>query len=172
MRNWIVGALIAAAATATMATAAGASEIRLGVLAHDPLAGKEDGIDLNAEFFFNGWTGNEGEWQLRPSIGATVNLEGDTNQAHISLNYGGPISNSWFLEFSAGAAVHDGELETPDPHKKELGGRVLIRGAVSLGVMLSETVSLSIYADHLSNAGVEERNEGLETAGLRIGFKL
>jgi lipid A 3-O-deacylase len=172
MRNWIVGALIAVAATAAVATAAVASEIRLGVLAHDPLAGKEDGIDLNAEFFFNGWTGNEGEWQLRPSIGATVNLEGDTNQAHISLNYGGPISDSWFLEFSAGAAIHDGELETADVHKKELGGRVLIRGAVSLGVMLSDTVSLSIYADHLSNAGVEERNEGLETAGLRIGFKL
>jgi lipid A 3-O-deacylase len=171
MRNVIAGALCVAALSASVVTAA-ASEIRLGVLAHDPLAGKEDGVDINAEFFFNGWTGNEGEWQLRPSIGATVNLEGDTSQAHISLNYGGPISESWFLEFSAGAAVHDGELETPDPHKKELGGRVLIRGAISLGVMLSETVSLSIYADHLSNAGVEERNEGLETAGLRIGFKL
>jgi lipid A 3-O-deacylase len=171
MRNWIAGALVAAAMTASVATAS-ASEIRFGVLAHDPLAGKEDGVDINAEFFFNGWTGNEGEWQLRPSIGATVNLEGDTSQAHISLNYGGPISDSWFLEFSAGAAVHDGELETADVHKKELGSRVLIRGAVSLGVMLSDTVSLSIYADHLSNAGVEERNEGLETAGLRIGFKL
>jgi lipid A 3-O-deacylase len=171
MRNRIAGALIAAAVMTSLSTA-NASEIRFGVLAHDPLAGKEDGVDANVEFFFDGWTGNEGEWQLRPSIGATVNFQGDTNQAHLSLNYGGPISDSWFLEFSAGAAVHDGELETPDPNKKELGGRVLIRGAVSLGVMLSDTTSLSIYADHLSNAGVEERNEGLETAGLRIGFKL
>ena len=38
--------------------------------------------------------------------------------------------------------------------------------------MLTETMSLSIYADHISNAGIEERNEGLETAGLRIGFKM
>ncbi len=169
MRNWIAGALIA---VATTATAASATEIRLGVLAHDPLIQKEGGVDINAELFFNGWTGNEGEWQLRPSIGVTANLEGDTNFAYVDLNYGGPISDSWFLEFAVGGAIHDGELETTDPHRKELGGRVLIHAAISLGVMLTDNVSLSLYGDHMSNAGVEERNEGLETLGLRVGFKL
>lgn len=171
MRNLIAVALIAAATTASAATA-GASEIRVGVLAHDPLIQKEGGVDINAEFFFSGWTGNEGEWQLRPSIGVTANLEGDTSFAYIDLNYGGPISDSWFLEFAVGGAIHDGELETADPDRKELGGRVLIHAAISLGVMLTDTMSLSIYGDHMSNAGIEERNEGLETLGLRVGFKL
>ncbi len=168
MRNWIAGALVAAATTAS----AGATEIRLGVLAHDPLIQKEGGVDINAELFFNGWTGNEGEWQLRPSIGVTANLEGDTSFAYVDLNYGGPISDSLFLEFAVGGAIHDGELETADPDRKELGGRVLIHAAISLGVMLTDNMSLSIYGDHMSNAGVEERNEGLETLGLRVGFKL
>lgn len=151
--------------------AAEAAEIRFGVLDHDPLIQKEDGVDVNAEIFFDDWLGG-GSWQLRPSIGGTVNTQGDTSFGYIDLNYGGPISDNWFLEFAVGGAVHNGELETADPHRKELGGRVLIHAAMSLGVMLSDTVSLSIYADHMSNAGVEERNEGLETAGLRVGFRL
>jgi lipid A 3-O-deacylase len=170
MRSWVAGIIVAAAVASI--GAASATEIRVGVLAHDPLIQKEGGVDINAELFFNGWTGNEGEWQLRPSIGVTANLEGDTNFAYIDLNYGGPISDSWFLEFAVGGAVHDGELETTDPTRKELGGRVLIHAAISLGVMLTDTMSLSLYGDHMSNAGIEERNEGLETLGLRLGFKL
>jgi lipid A 3-O-deacylase len=168
MRNWIAAVIVAAASVST----ASATEIRVGVLAHDPLIQKEGGVDINAELFFNGWTGNEGEWQLRPSIGVTANLEGDTSFAYVDLNYGGPISDSWFLEFAVGGAIHDGELETADPTRKELGGRVLIHAAISLGVMLTDNVSLSLYGDHMSNAGVEERNEGLETLGLRLGFRL
>jgi len=175
MQKWIVASAFALAASLLGANAAtaGVSEIRFGVLAHDPLNQKEEGVDINAELFFGDWLGaSEGSWQLRPSIGASVNTNGDTSQAYIDLNYGGPISERWFLEFAAGFSVHDGELETADPDRLELGSRVLIHAAISLGVMLSETTSLSIYADHVSNAGIEERNEGLETAGLRIGFKL
>lgn len=165
-------AITSLALAASLAGAAQATEFRLGVLDHDPLAQKEDGVDINAELYFDSWLGSEGSWQLRPSIGGTVNLQGDTSFAYIDLNYGGPIFDNWFLEFAVGGAVHNGELETPDPHRKELGGRVLIHAAMSIGVMLSDTTSLSIYADHMSNAGVEERNEGLETVGLRVGFHL
>ncbi len=170
MRKRIAAALLVAASGASVAGAGAISEIRLGVLAHDPLIQKEKGVDLNAEFFFNSWT--EGSWQLRPSIGVTANLNGNTSQAYLDLNYGGPISDSLFLEFGVGGAVHDGKLETPDHGRKELGARVLIHASMSLGVMMTDTMSLSLYADHISNAGIEERNEGLETAGLRLGFRM
>lgn len=175
MQDWIVAGALALAASliGVSASTAGISEIRVGVLAHDPLNQKEEGIDLNAEVYFGDWLNSEnGSWQLRPSIGVSVNTQGDTSQAYIDLNYGGPISDRWFLEFAAGVSVHNGETDTLDPDRLELGSRVLIHAAISLGVMLSETTSLSIYADHVSNAGIEERNEGLETAGLRLGFKL
>jgi len=86
-------------------------------------------------------------------------------------NYGGPITDWIFVEFALGGAIHDGKHETTDPDRKELGGRVLVHAAVSVGVMLTDTVSLSLYLDHMSNAGIEERDEGLETAGLCVGFK-
>jgi lipid A 3-O-deacylase len=161
----VVCAFGAAAGTAN----AGVSEVRFGALAHDPLAQKEDGIDINAEIFFSSWT--QGSWALRPSLGASVNTTGDTSQVYIAINYGGPISEDWFLEISGGGMVHDGELETPDPNKKELGSEVLFHIGLSLGVMVSEDVSLSLFATHASNAGWAERNEGLETAGLRLGIR-
>ena len=171
MQEFAAFGALACAVSLAVAGGASATEIRFGVLDHDPLIQKEDGVDLNAEIFFDDWFGG-GSWQLRPSIGGTVNLQGDTSFGYVDLNYGGPISDSWFLEFAVGGAVHNGKLETTDPHRKELGGRVLIHAAVSLGVMLSDTISLSLFADHMSNAGIEERNEGLETAGLRVGFRL
>lgn len=172
MRVVIAGAAVAAALGAAGVAPAHTdlfSEVRLGVLAHDPLAQKEDGIDLNAELYFDSWT--EGSWQLRPSIGGTVNLDGDTSQLYVDMNYGGPITDSIFVEFAVGGAIHDGKLETADPDRKELGSSVLIHAAVSVGVMLTDNVSLSLYVDHISNAGIEKRNEGLETAGVRVGFK-
>lgn len=171
MRHWSVGA---AAMVASLAVAgvcqAGISEIRLGVLAHDPLIQKEEGVDINGELYFDSWT--EGAWELRPSIGGTLNLDDDTSFGYVNINYGGPISENWFLEIFGGAAVHDGKLETTDPGRKELGSRVLYHVGLSLGVMLNDTISLSLFGDHMSNAGIEERNEGLETAGVRIGFRL
>jgi hypothetical protein len=175
MRNATFGAALAIAASALTSSVCHAgdgpfSEIRLGVLAHDPLTHKEDGVDLNAELFFDSWT--NGSWQLRPAIGATVSLNGDTSQAYVGLVYGGPLSDSVFFELGGGAAVHNGELDTLDPDRKELGSRVLFHVEASLGVMLTDTTSLSLYADHMSNAGIENHNEGLETAGLRVGFRL
>lgn len=172
MRNWLLGGTLSITASALTAVAcqAGVSEIRFGALAHDPLTQKEEGVDVNAELFFNSWT--SGSWQLRPTIGASWNTGGDTSQIYLGVVYGGPISDSLFFEFGGGGSVHDGKLETTDRNRKELGSRVLFHLEASLGVMLSDTTSLSLYADHISNAGIEERNEGLETAGLRVGFKL
>lgn len=172
MRNWILACALSVGASGLMAGAsnAGVSEIRFGVLAHDPLRQKESGVDLNAELFFDSWT--SGSWELRPVIGVTGSLNGDTSQAYLGIVYGGPIFDSVFFEFGGGGSIHNGKLETSDPNRKELGSRVLFRAEASVGVMLTETMSLSLYADHISNAGIEERNEGLETAGLRLGFRL
>ena len=172
MRHLSVAAAMAAAlAIAGECNAYGLSEVRLGVLAHDPLINKEDGVDLNAEIYFDSWT--EGSWELRPSVGGTLHLDDDgTSFAFVDLNYGGPIFDGVFAELSFGGALHDGKLETADPNRRELGSRVLFHLAGEIGIMLGEKTSLSLYVEHISNAGIEERNEGLETAGVRIGFRI
>jgi lipid A 3-O-deacylase len=150
------------------------SEIRLGVLAHDQgvfVATKEEGLDLNAEIYFRDWAWFDGGWEARPSIGLSVNMQGDTNQAYAGVTLGGPIWGPLFIEGALGATVHDGELDFTAPDRKELGCRVLFHLAASAGVMLSEKTSLSLYLDHASNANLCDHNEGLETAGARIGFR-
>jgi lipid A 3-O-deacylase len=150
------------------------SEFRLGVLAHDQgvfVATKEEGLDINGEIFFRdlGWF--DGGWEVRPSLGVSVNLKGDTSQAYAGLTIGGPIAGPLFIEGALGAAVHDGELNMAMTDRKELGCRVLFHLAASAGVLLSDSTSLSLYLDHASNANLCDNNEGLETAGARIGFR-
>lgn len=150
------------------------SEIRFGALAHDQgvfVATKEEGLDINAELYFAdlGWF--DGAWEARPSIGVSVNTNGDTSQAYAGLTLGGPIAGPWFIEGAVGAAVHDGDLDKTMYDRKELGCRVLFHLAASTGVMVSDNVSLSLYLDHISNANLCDNNEGLETAGARIGFR-
>ena len=176
MRTRLFGCAVFAAAAASLCNAGdgAVSELRLGALAHDQgvfVATKEEGLDINAEIFFRdlGWF--DGGWEVRPSLGVSVNLKGDTSQAYAGLTIGGPIAGPLFLEGSLGAAVHDGELDFAAPDRKELGCRVLFHVAASTGVMLSDSTSLSLYLDHASNANLCDHNEGLETAGARIGFR-
>ena len=171
-----IAALTLACAT-PVSTASGLSfsELRFGVLAHDPgLFGdsKEDGIDLNAEAYFQDleWLG--GEWDVRPSFGASLNLSGDTSKIYAALNVTGPLAGPVFVEAGAGLALHTGELETADPDRKELGSRVLFHLSASAGVMVTETVSVSAFVDHVSNANLADENEGYETVGIRVGIQL
>ena len=174
MRNWIAAAL-GFALTCAAANAGGTfSEIRLGVLAHDQgvfVATKEEGLDLNAELYFNDWGWFGGGWETRPSLGVSVNMQGDTSQAYVGLTIGGPIAGPLFIEGAVGGTIHDGDLDMTMHDNKELGCRVLFHLAASVGVMLSDTTSLSVYLDHASNANLCDHNEGLETAGARIGFR-
>lgn len=150
------------------------SELRVGVLAHDTgVFGhrKESGVDINAELYFQDlqWLG--GGWEVRPSIGVSINSEGNTSQAYAGMNVGGPIIGPLFVEFGAGAAVHNGETETTLPDRKELGSEVLFHLSGSIGVRISDKATLSAYLEHVSNAGLADRNEGLNNAGARIGFR-
>lgn len=150
------------------------SEIRLGVLAHDEgmfSSMKEKGLDANAEILFSDWGWLGDDWELRPHIGATWNTEGGTDQAYVGLTAGRDILGPIFLELSFGGAIHDGELDTTDPERRSLGCHVLFRGAAAIGVHLGDNLSLMAHADHISNANLCDRNEGLETAGVRLGWR-
>lgn len=150
------------------------SEVRAGVLAHDlGIFGnaKEGGASVNAEVYFKDLKWIDGKWQFRPSVGVTVNTQGDTSFAYANLNVSHPISEAVFVEAGAGVAVHNGEKRSSDPETKELGSQVLFHLSASVGVELSERVTLSAYVDHISNGNLAHPNEGLETVGIRLGVK-
>lgn len=149
------------------------SEARLGILAHDvgPFsARKESGADINLELLFKD-LGFFERVAVRPHVGGTINTAGDTSYGYFGLTGTLPIGRFFFLELSVGGAVHSGNKAEIEPGRKALGCRVLFRESVAGGIILGEHAALSVVLDHLSNANLCDKNEGLETVGVRYGYR-
>lgn len=152
------------------------SEIRLGILAHDhdiaPFSrSEEDGIDANFEILFISPHWLKKLRSPRPHLGVSINTTGDTSQAYMGLTWEWQFWRQWFFDFSLGGAIHDGKTTTTLIDRKELGCQVLFRESLDLGYIYAERHSISVFLDHISNAKICEKNEGLETVGIRYGYR-
>ncbi len=150
------------------------SELRLGVLKHDfgPFSSSEEhGVDVNFEFLFVAPGLLEAIWSPRPHIGATINTGGDTSQAYFGLTWEFELWRDLFVGFSFGGSVHDGEKTTNRTNKKKLGCRLLLRESVEIGWRFAGRHAVTAFLDHVSNANICDRNEGLENLGVRYGYR-
>lgn len=168
------------------------TELRAGLMYHDAALfvrpGSRDqlqvegpGPDVNLEVLFASPDFLEAVWSPRPHVGVTVNTAGETSQAYLGLTWRADLSERLFAEFAGGGAIHDGETRgtAPDPFypyttadgRKLLGCRAMFRFALAVGVQLNERYSLSLGLDHISNAHLCELNPGLDTVGLRLGYR-
>ena len=150
--------------------------IRVGVLAHDVNnlwsgTRKESGVDLNAEIIFSRPSFSLLSGDIRPNLGASINTQGDTSKLYGGILWELEMKSGIFLNLGIGAAVHNGELDTSREDKKSLGSRVLLRIPIEIGYSLSEHHQISILFDHVSNAFLVDPNEGLDTLGLRYGYR-
>jgi len=150
-------------------------EIKGGVLAHDvdnlwSSFSRESGVDLNAEAIFTPsvtfWGGT-----LRPALGASINTSGDTSKVYLDARWEYEAENNLFFVLGVGAAVHNGEKKLVSNDKKALGSRLLLHFPIELGYRFDEHHGLSIYFDHISNGYTQDENEGLDTLGLRYGYR-
>lgn len=155
------------------------SEVRAGVLAHDvPLLTfrAEPGLAANAEILFRSPRLLDVIWSPRPHLGTTVSVEGETDQIYAGLTWTfrpvdrGRFAPVWFSAFGGGA-VHDGQTDTITPDEKSLGSPVLFRFGAEIGYDIDEHLSISAFYAHVSNAFIADRNEGLDNAGVRIGWR-
>jgi len=155
------------------------SELRGGVLAHDiALASndEEDGVDLNLELRLNP-IGPTGEGLVatllapRPHLGLQVNTSGSASQIYAGLTWTFHLRERTWIGVSAGGTLHDGELGEGRRDHKALGSRALFRLALEIGYDLTERLSVALYFDHESNANLAEENEGLNNAGVRVGWR-
>lgn len=155
-------------------------ELKVGALAHDVNIGghhKEGGADINGEILFTPPEFFRYIFNPRPHIGASVNTNGNTDQAYIGLtwrllHFTELFNNhdAFYFNGSLGGAVHDGPLESSDPEKKQLGSRVLFRESVEFGYEFMPRQSVSIFGDHISNAHLTKHNAGLSNLGVRYGY--
>ena len=151
-------------------------EIRVGVLEHDVdglWSGlrKESGVDFNAEIIFRYPSFPLHLGTIRPNFGLSINNRGDTSKVYGGLLWEFEMKSGMFLNLGIGAAVHDGELEISEEEKKGLGSRVLFRIPIEFGYTLNRRHRVSIAFDHVSNASLAHPNEGLDTFGLRYGYR-
>ncbi len=150
------------------------SELRLGVMAHDVGAfgrQEEGGVNANVEFMFVSPELLSAIWSPRPHAGFSVNSSSGTNQAYLGLTWTWEFFEKAFIEGSLGGAYHDGANETTVIGQKSLGCKVLFRESAALGYRLTEKHNLSVMLDHISNAGLCTSNEGLDTLGVRYGYR-
>jgi lipid A 3-O-deacylase len=150
------------------------AEIRGGVLAHnatdlfdDPRG--EDGLDGNLEILFAP-AGSFLGGAVRPALGATVSVAGHTSLAYADLRYERETASGIFFALGLGAAVHDGPLDDR-PDRKALGSRVLFHVPLELGWRWDRHQSVSLYFEHVSNAGLADENEGMDNIGMRYGYR-
>ena len=150
------------------------SEIRLGTLVHDeaPFSRKEeDGIDGNLEILFVSPKFLDIVWAPRPHLGGNINSRNDTSQVYAGLSWEWSFWGSWFAGFNLGGAVHDGKLKTLKTDRKEFGCRLLFRESIDVGYRFGGRHGISGFLDHISNAKLFDRNEGLENYGIRYGYR-
>lgn len=161
--------------------AAGAiDEIRGGVLLQGagPISpDKEEGAGINAEILFRPLAALSAIGAPRPHLGFSAATDGDaTSQIYGGLTWELSLTAKFFADAGLGLAVHDGEtdFDPMDPNigsTQFLGCRALFRLSGDLGYRLTERLSVSLHADHISNAGLCSENEGLDNTGLRLGYR-
>jgi hypothetical protein len=150
--------------------------VRFGLLIHD-MGGlwsntrAEGGVDWNAEIVFNKPSFMLWEGIVLPNIGLSVNSRGDTSKFYGGLLWEFQFRNGLFFNIGIGLAVHNGQLESRDANKKQLGSRILFREPIEFGFTFLKNHRISILFDHISNADLARPNEGLDTLGIRYGFQ-
>ena len=174
-----MAALVAAALPAAAQQVPFMREVKLGVVAHD-IPGLwsgfrlEHGIGVNGEVILSPALPLFGG-HIRPALGGTYTIPQSghraTSKAYADARWMIESQSGLFLSLGIGAAIHDGVLATTDIDRKALGRRVLFHFPLELGWRFDAHNSISLYFDHISNAYTSSTNEGLDTLGVRYGYR-
>lgn len=150
-------------------------ELKVGVLKHDMdnlWSGfkREHGWDLHVDAIFSPSLPHIGG-TVRPHAGFTLNNQGDTNMVFAGAVLEWNLGAGFFVSAGIGAALHDGETETRQSDKKELGSRILFHIPFEAGYAITDKHRVSAYFAHVSNGFLASPNEGMDQLGLRYGYK-
>jgi len=150
-------------------------EVKAGILHHDTdnlwsNSSRESGVDGNAEIIlspdFALWGGN-----VRPAFGVSVNSASDTSKIYGAARWETTIADDFVFALGVGVAAHNGETALVSANKKALGSKVLLYFPIEAGYRLNERDTISLFFDHVSNAWQASPNEGMDTLGIRYGYR-
>ncbi|SFL77740.1 Lipid A 3-O-deacylase (PagL) [Nitrosomonas communis] len=183
MRTQIIGGLVFSLACIVSSagfaeeqkTLAWLHEVKFGILHHDTGGlwsgfNRESGVDFNLEAIFSPHVKFLGG-SFRPAFGGSANTAGDTSKLYTDIRWQYEHTSGIFFGIGIGGAVHNGKLHLEQDDRKALGSRVLFHIPIEIGYRLGAKTSLSVYFDHVSNAFLADKNEGMDTLGGRFGFR-
>lgn len=149
--------------------------MRFGLLYHDlgfwGGSGREEGFDINGELMFSPaaafFSGS-----IHPNLGLSVNTSGGTSKIYAGGVWQYRGNSGWFVDLGLSMAIHNGETDSEsEAEMNQLGSPILFRLSFEAGFSLTEHHQLSLLFDHMSNAYLVDPNEGLDTLGLRYGYR-
>ena len=154
----------------------GIREIRIGYLAHDvdglwSNSRKESGSDFNGEILFASPSWCKFYGTIRPNLGLSVNDTGQTSKVYGGMIWELEMQCNAFVSLGLGLALHNGELDTREQNRKALGSRILFRVPIEFGYSWNRRHRVSFLFDHISNGYLRDPNEGLDTLGVRYGYR-
>src|SRR3954451_20682491 len=164
--------------------------LKLGILKHDVvfLGGREPGVDINPEVILpspipDSWAA-EVPWYLRfatqprPTFGGMINTAGATNQAYFGATWTWLLASNVLMPEDGftfgiffGPSFNDSRIGPPTSDRKALGSHVLFREALERGYRITPQYEISVYMDHVSNAGFARYNQSLNELGGRFGIR-
>ncbi|NQU70208.1 MAG: acyloxyacyl hydrolase [Rhodospirillales bacterium] len=173
------------------------SELIGGVWSHDTgeINEESDSWDFNGEIIFHKVRLFEASNRFlkflaepRPVIGGSINSQGKTHTVYTGFSWAKQFQNGLFFNFVLGGTYHTGNLEQAarqcaagegcalagnrayiDAREPTLGSAVLFREGLDLGYRLGAH-GVSIFASHISNAGLDNDNDGINFVGMRYSF--
>ena len=151
-------------------------EVRIGILAHD-VPGLWSGWrietarpDINGEVILSPSVNFLGG-TVRPAIGGSYNTGGGTSKAYVDARWEVQSALGVFFGLGLGAALHNGYRDSTSIDHKALGSRVLFHIPIEIGYRFQGGQTVSVYFEHISNGYTQKSNEGLDSLGVRYGFK-
>lgn len=155
------------------------SEIRGGVMWHQfigPKSADEGSLSANFEVLINGpWARpTRGFWDNltnpRLMAGATVNTSGYTSFVYGGLDWNFALTDRWYLGAGLGLGISDGETDNV-PGRIDVGCSVGGFAQLNLAYRVTERWSVMGTFQHISNGGLCEPNHGINTLGVRAGYR-
>jgi len=161
-------------------------EMRVGVFQHDSAiigTRKENGVDFALEVLTGPLMRSRLLGAPRIVLGGAINSAGKTDQLYLGIDGQWTLArgllsrrDAFSFEATIGGGWNDGKIDvvgTPlEATWKSHGSHFLIRSGASLGYRFNTRWSLAFAFNHISNAGLARRNEGMNDLGLLLGLKL
>ena len=173
----LIAAMAAIALISVQAPAAAEgliSEMRIGVMDHDSSifhnSHETTDPDINLEIRFASPDFLAWAFAPRPLIGGTINTGNGTSFGYAGLGWTFDLTDAFFVDFTLGGAVHDGETDRATATSKNFGCRAQFHESASLGYRFDKSHALMLSVEHMSNGGLCDDNEGLTNTGIRYAY--